>query len=121
MNQLALVGVLLPVLLILPRSAPAQDVVSFLLAGHVALQVLDVDLTFRAMRRGAVETNGLLRPLVRQPDALILTKALVTTLTVVAAKRATPRHKAWVVVALVATNTVYAIAVTRNYRYARTK
>jgi hypothetical protein len=87
-----------------------------LYASFASLQVLDVHSTTRALDRGAVEMNPLMKGIAGSPAGLLAIKAGATTGVVYAGERLWKRNKAAAVIFMIAANTAMGWVVQHNYR-----
>ena len=90
-----------------------------LYVSFASLQVLDAHSTTRALDRGAVEANPLMRGLAGNPVGMFAVKAAATATVVYAAERIWKKNKAAAVIFMVAANSAMAIVVQHNYRAVR--
>ena len=90
-----------------------------LYASFASLQVLDVHSTTRAVDRGAVEMNPLMKGIVGSPVGMLAVKAGATTGVVYAGEQLWKRNKAAGVLFMIAANTAMAWVVQHNYRAVR--
>jgi hypothetical protein len=90
-----------------------------LYVSFASLQGLDAHSTSRALRRGGVEANPLLRGLADRPVGLIAVKAAATTGVVYAAEKMWKRNKVAAVAFMAAANSAMAWVVQHNYRVSR--
>jgi hypothetical protein len=87
-----------------------------LYVSFASLQVLDAHSTTRALDRGAVEANRLMRGIAGSPVALLAVKAAGTAGVFYASEKIWKRNKTAAVLFMVATNSAMAFVVQRNYR-----
>ena len=90
-----------------------------LYASFASLQVLDVHSTTRAIDRGAVEMNPLMKGIAGNPIGMLAIKAGATTGVVYAGERLWKRNKTAAVLFMVAANTAMGWVVQHNYRVVR--
>ena len=88
-------------------------------ASFAALQALDAHSTLRAIHRGAVEQNPMLRSIASNPAALFAVKAGVAASTIVLVDKMRNRSRVGAIVLMAGLNSVYATIVARNYAAAR--
>jgi hypothetical protein len=84
-----------------------------------ALQVLDTHSTTKALGRGAVETNPLVRPFADNELGLIAVKAAGSAGVIFASEQLWKRNKTAAIAFMVATNAAMTWVVQHNYRAAR--
>jgi hypothetical protein len=84
-----------------------------------ALQVLDTHSTSKALGRGAVETNPLVRPFADNELGLIAVKAGGTAGVIFASEQLWKKNKTAAIAFMVATNAAMTWVVQHNYRAAR--
>ena len=84
-----------------------------------ALQVLDTHSTSKALGRGAVETNPLVRPFADNEVGLIAVKAAGTAGVIFASEQLWKKNKTAAIAFMVATNAAMTWVVQHNYRAAR--
>lgn len=108
------VPVFVPVDSAAPRFAQRTLEVSF-----VALQALDVVSTLKAVDRGLVEQNPLMRGLVSRPAAFVAVKAGATVTTLWLLRRVTRQNRLAALVTLAAIDSGYALLVSRNMQALR--
>jgi hypothetical protein len=107
-----------------PRLAPAamssrRGVLIPLYASFAALQALDAHSTLRAIHRGAVEQNPMLRSIANNPTALFAVKAGVAASTIVLADKLRDRSRVGAIVLMAGLNSLYATVVAHNYAAVR--
>jgi Domain of unknown function (DUF5658) len=107
-----------------PRTAlaPAQSdrplVLPALYVTFGALQALDAHSTLRALDRGQVEGNPVMRGIASQPAAVVGIKAATTAGTIFLTEKLSRRHRTAAIVLMVALNAGYLAVVSHNYRRA---
>jgi hypothetical protein len=101
-----------------PDGASARTLRSLEVA-FVGLQALDVASTLRAMERGHVEANPVMRAASTRPAALLAAKAGSSVATVWLVRRLAKRHRVTAVATMMAIDAGYAWVVARNLRVAR--
>jgi hypothetical protein len=84
-----------------------------------SLQALDVDSTFKALGRGGVEANPIMRPLVGSPAAVVAVKAALAGVIIVSTEKLWKKNRAAAVLLMLGMNGAYAAAVAHNYSVAR--
>ena len=84
-----------------------------------ALQVLDTHSTTKALGRGAVETNPLVRPFADNELGLIAVKAAGSAGVIYASEQLWKKNKTAAIAFMVATNAAMTWVVQHNYRAAR--
>ena len=84
-----------------------------------SLQALDAHSTSRALDRGAVEANPLMRGLAGNTAGMLAIKAGATTAVVYSAERIWRKNRTAAVVFMLAVNSAMALVVQHNYRVAR--
>jgi hypothetical protein len=84
-----------------------------------ALQVLDAHSTSRALGRGAVEANPLMKPFAGSGAGLLAVKAAGTAGVIYASEKMWKKNKVAAVVFMVAANSAMAWVVQNNYRAVR--
>jgi hypothetical protein len=82
------------------------------------MHVLDVDSTLKALKRGAIETNPLMKGVVKNRAAFIATKAAIATASIYATSRMAKNNKLHAVIAATAINSAYLMIVKNNYKIA---
>jgi hypothetical protein len=87
-------------------------------ASTVLMHVLDVDSTMKAMKRGAVEANPLMKGVVKNRGAFIATKAAIATVSIYATSRMAKHNKVHAIIASAAINSAYLMIVKNNYSIA---
>ena len=102
-----------------PRPAASASVLVPLYVSFAALQALDVHSTTRALGRGGVEANPLMRGVADQPAALMAVKAGGAATTIYLAHKVSKRSRVGAIVVMAAVNSAYAMVVAHNYRAAR--
>ena len=90
-----------------------------LYASFASLQVLDVHSTTRAVDRGAVEMNPLMKGIAGNPLGMLAIKAGATTGVVYAGEQLWKRNKTAAVIFMIAANTAMGLVVQHNYRVVR--
>ena len=90
-----------------------------LYVSFASLQALDAHSTTRALDRGAVEANPLMRGLAGHPVGMFAVKAAATAAVVYSAERIWKKNKAAAVIFMVAANSGMAWVVQHNYRAVR--
>jgi hypothetical protein len=90
-----------------------------LYASFVTLQVLDAHSTWRALDRGAVEANPLMRGIVTNEVGLVAIKAAGTAGVILASERIWKTNRAAGVLFLIAANSAMVWVVQHNYRAVR--
>jgi hypothetical protein len=93
-----------------PRVLPA------LYVSFGALQALDAHSTLRALGRGQVEGNPVMRGIAAQPAAVVGVKAATAAGTIFLTEKLWRRHRTAAIVLMVALNAGYAAVVAHNYR-----
>jgi Domain of unknown function (DUF5658) len=83
------------------------------------LQVLDAHSTSRALDRGAVEANPMMKGIAGNPTALLAVKAAGTASVIFASERIWKKNKTAAVFFMVAANSAMAWVVQNNYRAVR--
>ena len=84
-----------------------------------ALQVLDIHSTTRALDRGAVEANPVLRGVVGNQAGLVALKAVGTAGIIYASEKMWKRNRTASIIFMVAANSAMAWVVQHNYRAVR--
>lgn len=113
-----------PVQLSTPRSLSAErhTGVDFgmgaVYASTALMHILDIDSTFKALDRGAVEANPLMSGLVKNKSAFILTKAAIAGATIYATHRMAKHNKVGAIITSMAINSAYLMIVKNNYAIA---
>ena len=102
-----------------PAGARRPSALMPLYVSFGTLQVLDGHSTVRALRRGAVEANPLMRGIVGNPAGLFAVKTAGTAGVIYAGEKLWKRNKAAAVIFMVATNSAMAWVVQHNYRIVR--
>ena len=107
-----------------PRLAPAatsssRGILVPLYVSFAALQALDAHSTSRAIHRGAVEQNPMLRSFASNPAALFAVKAGVAASTIVIADKMRHRSRVGAIVLMAGLNSLYATIVAHNYAAVR--
>jgi hypothetical protein len=82
------------------------------------MHVLDVDSTLKAMKRGAIESNPLMKGVVKNRAAFIATKAAIATASIYATSRMAKNNKLHAIIASTAINSAYLMIVKNNYSIA---
>jgi hypothetical protein len=96
---------------------PPSKVFTALAATYAGLNALDVITTERAIQSGrGQEANPLMAPLVRNPYAFALTKAVTTASTIVVVRRIARKHPVAAVVFWVAADVGLGLVVAHNAR-----
>jgi Domain of unknown function (DUF5658) len=90
-----------------------------LYASFAALQALDAHSTSRAVHRGAVEQNPMLRSIADNPAALFAVKAGVAASTIVLADKVRSRSRVGAIALMAGLNSLYATIVVHNYAAVR--
>jgi hypothetical protein len=90
-----------------------------LYASFATLQVLDAHSTSRALDRGAVEANPVMKGLAGNPTALLALKAAGTAGVIFASERMWKKNRTAAVLFMVAANSAMAWVVQHNYRAVR--
>ena len=101
-----------------PRAESARSIVP-LYVSFAVLQALDVHSTTRALNRGGVEANPLMRGVAQQPLALMAVKAGGAASTIWLTSKLAKRSRTGAFILMAAVNSAYALVVTHNYRAAR--
>jgi hypothetical protein len=99
--------------------ASSRRVLLPLYVSFATLQMLDVHSTTRALSRGGVEANPVMRGVADKPAALFAVKAGVTASTIFLAEKIRPKSRVAAIVVMAALNSTYATVVAHNYRVAR--
>jgi hypothetical protein len=86
-----------------------------LYASYAALQIVDVHSTNRALDRGGVEANLLMRGVAGSPLPLTLVKASAAASTIYLVERVRRRSRMGAMLTMVGLNSAYAIVVATNY------
>lgn len=86
---------------------------------YATLQVLDVHSTMRALDRGAVEANPLMKNLTESPTGLVAVKAASAAGVLYTTEQLWKRNPAAAVVFMIAANSAMAWVVQNNYRAVR--
>jgi hypothetical protein len=100
-----------------PPSRPVM--LAPLYTSYVALQALDVHSTRRALSRGAVEANPLMKGVSGNAGLLIALKCAATAGTILGAERLSKKHRLASVLLMVGANSAMAYVVSHNYRVVR--
>jgi hypothetical protein len=100
------------------RKAAAKFGMGAVYASTVLMHVLDVDSTLKAMKRGAVEANPLMKGVVKNRAAFIATKAAIATASIYATSRMAKNNKLHAIIASTAINSAYLMIVKNNYSIA---
>ena len=87
-------------------------------ASTALMHVLDVDSTFKALKRGAIESNPLMKGVVKNRAAFIATKAAIATASIYATSRMAKNNKLHAIIASTAINSAYLMIVRNNYKIA---
>ena len=107
---------------VLPPAAPASQRPAALVPLYVSLgslQALDIDSTMKALNRGAVEANPLMRGVVGSPPAAIAIKAAFTAAILIASsEKLWKKNRVAAVLLMVGMNGFYAAVVAHNYSVA---
>jgi hypothetical protein len=90
-----------------------------LYASFATLQVVDLHSSWRALDRGAIEANPLLKGLVGSEIGLAAVKAAGTASVFYATERMLKRNRKAAIVFMIATNSAMAWVVHHNYRAVR--
>jgi hypothetical protein len=90
-----------------------------LYVSFASLQALDAHSTTRALDRGAVEANPMMKGLAGSPAGMFAVKAAATAGLVYSAERIWKKNKTAAVVFMVAANSAMALVVQHNYRAVR--
>ncbi len=90
-----------------------------LYASFATLQVLDAHSTSRALDRGAVEANPVMKGLAGNPTALLAVKAAGTAGVIFVSEKMWKKNRAAAVFFMVAANSAMAWVVQNNYRAVR--
>jgi hypothetical protein len=98
--------------------AAAKFGMGALYASTALMHVLDVDSTMKALKRGAVETNPLMKGVVKNRAAFIVTKAAIATASIYATHRMAKNNKVAAILTSTAINSAYLLIVRNNYRIA---
>jgi Domain of unknown function (DUF5658) len=86
---------------------------------YATLQALDVHSTLRALDRGAVEANPLMKNLTESPGSLVAVKAASAAGVLYTTEQLWKRNPAAAVVFMIAANSAMAWVVQNNYRAVR--
>jgi hypothetical protein len=86
-----------------------------LYASYAALQMVDVHSTNRALDRGGVEANVLMRRIAGSPLPLTLVKASAAASTIYLVEKVRRRSRMGAMLTMVGLNSAYAIVVATNY------
>jgi hypothetical protein len=86
-----------------------------LYVSYAALQIVDVHSTTRALDRGEVEANVVLRGLAGSPVPLTLVKASATAATIYLVERVRRKSRKAAILTMVGLNSAYATIVATNY------
>jgi len=81
-------------------------------------QALDIHSTLKALDRGGVETNPMLKGLTGNKAAFIAVKSAVAAGSIFAARRLAKRNKVAAIATMVAINTAYGFVAYHNYKVA---
>jgi hypothetical protein len=90
-----------------------------LYTSYVALQALDVHSTRRALSKGGVEANPLMRGVTGNAGLLIALKGAATAGTIFGAERLSKKHRLASVLLMIGANSAMAYVVSHNYRVVR--
>ena len=90
-----------------------------LYVSFASLQAFDIDSTRKALNRGGLEANPIMRGVVGSPAAFIALKAAMTGATIASNETLWKRNRAAAVLMMVAMNGAYAAVVAHNYSVAR--
>jgi len=113
-----------PVKLVAPRptlktgASAATIGMGAVYASTVMMHILDIDSTTKALKRGAVESNPIMRGVVNNRGAFIATKAAIATASLYATHRMAKNNKLGAVLASTAINSAYLMIVKNNYKIA---
>jgi hypothetical protein len=104
-----------------PAAVPASPGAALrtLEASFVALQALDAVSTLKAIDRGLVEQNPLMRGLVSRPAAFVAVKAGATVTTLWLVRRVARQNRLAAVLTMAAIDSGYAVLVSRNLQALR--
>jgi uncharacterized protein DUF5658 len=97
----------------IPPPRPAALVPLYVALG--SLQALDVTSTLRALDRGGVEANPLMRGVVGSPAGVVALKAGFTGLSIYSSEKLWKRHRAAAILLMAGINGAYAGIVAHNY------
>ena len=100
------------------RTRSDSRLVLGLYASTVALQALDTHSTLSGLRKGAVESNGVMGGITKNRVAFIAVKAAMATGTIFAARYIAKRNKVAAIAMLVAVNSAYVFVAVHNYKVA---
>ena len=87
-----------------------------LYVSFASLQAMDVHSTMRALDRGAVEANPLMKGLAGNPIAFTAAKVAGSAGVIYAAEKMRKKHPKTAVVFMIAANAAMALVVSHNYR-----
>jgi hypothetical protein len=90
-----------------------------LYASYASLQALDIHSTIRALQRGAVETNPVMKGIVAHEVGLIAVKAASGVAVIYATEKMWKKNRTAAVVLMVAANSAMGWVVQHNYRAVR--
>jgi len=114
-----------PVNLSLPRpnvsvdgNSAAKMGMAAVYASTALMHVLDVDSTLKALKRGAIEANPLMKGVVKNRGMFIATKAAIATASIYATSRMAKNNKVHAIIASAAINSAYLMIVKNNYKIA---
>jgi hypothetical protein len=113
-----------PVQLTLPRAIKtdgrsAQKIgMGAVYASTALMHILDIDSTFKALNRGAMEANPLMSGLVKNRAAFIATKAGIAAASIYATHRMAKHNKLGAILTSAAINSAYFMIVRNNYAIA---
>ena len=102
-----------------PASKPRPGSLVPLYASFATLQALDAHSTSRALDRGAVEANPMMKGIAGNPTALLAVKAAGTAGVIFASEKMWKKNRAAAVFFMVAANSAMAWVVQNNYRAVR--
>ena len=125
MQPVALAAEVAPVQLSLPRPvfkgegpSAAKFGMGAVYASTALMHILDIDSTFKALKRGATEANPMMSGLVKNRAAFIATKAGIAAASIYATHRMAKNNKVGAVLASAAINSAYLMIVKHNYAIA---
>jgi hypothetical protein len=107
---------------VLPPAPPASHRPTALVPLYVsfaALQAFDIDSTMKALNRGAVEANPIMRGVIGSPPAVIALKAAFTGVIIASSEKLWKKNRVAAVLMMVGMNSFYAAVVAHNYSVAR--
>jgi hypothetical protein len=103
-----------------PSPPPPRPVMlAPLYTSYVALQALDIHSTRRALSKGGVEANPLMKGVTGNAGLLIALKCAATAGTILGAERLSKKHRLASVLLMVGANSAMAYVVSHNYRVVR--